>query len=81
MLLQVITVLVDQAPEPKDVKAGPVALLIFLGLIAAVVFLGFSLFKQLRKAQAADEAGVYDDPGEKRDAAGPDERPASPDPT
>ena len=34
-------------------------------LIAAVVFLSFSLVKQLRKAQAAQDAGVYDEPAEK----------------
>ena len=33
--------------------------MIFILLIAAVVFLGFSLVKQLRKAQAAEDAGVY----------------------
>ena len=30
-----------------------------IGLVLAVVFLGFSLVKQLRKAQAAEDAGVY----------------------
>jgi hypothetical protein len=37
---------------------------VFLLLIAAVVLLGFSLVKQLRKAQAAKDAGVYGDPEE-----------------
>jgi len=62
---------VQQAPEPEDVKAGWLAFAIFLVLCAAVVFLGFSLVKQLRKAQAAKDAGVYgDQPGEEppRDA-------------
>jgi hypothetical protein len=60
MLLPLLVLLqVDPTPEPDDVKAGPVALVIFLGLIVAVVFLGFSLVKQLRKAQAAKDAGVY----------------------
>ena len=31
----------------------------FLLLIGAVVFLGFSLTKHLRRAQAAEEAGLY----------------------
>jgi hypothetical protein len=52
----------DPVPAPEDVKAGWLALLVFLGLGAAVVFLGFSFVKQLRKAQAAREAGVYGDP-------------------
>ena len=50
--------------------------MVFLLLVAAVVLLGFSLVKQLRKAQAAKDAGVYGDepvtPGE------PGSSPASP---
>jgi len=49
----------DQTPKDEDVKAGWTALVLFLLLIGAVVLLGFSLFKQLRKAQAAEDAGVY----------------------
>ena len=60
---QVVT-LVDKSPEPEDVKAGWTAFTIFILLALAVVFLGFSLVKQLRKAQAAKDAGVYDDPAE-----------------
>lgn len=56
--------LVDKAPEPEDVKAGWTAFALFILLALAVVFLGFSLVKQLRKAQAAQDAGVYDDPAE-----------------
>lgn len=51
---------VDKAPEDEDVVAGWTAFLIFGLLIAAVVFLGFSLTKQLRKADRAEEAGLYD---------------------
>ncbi len=51
---------VDQAPEDDEVVAGWTAFLIFGLLIAAVVFLGFSLTKQLRKADRAEEAGLYD---------------------
>ncbi|MGH3307995.1 MAG: hypothetical protein ACRDOX_09945 [Nocardioides sp.] len=66
-----VTLLADQAPEPEDVTAGWTALVVFLLLIAAVVFLGFSLVKQLRKAQAAKDAGVYgDDPKEPDEASG-----------
>ena len=72
MLLPLLFLLqVDPTPEPDDVKAGPVALVVFLALIAAVVFLGFSLVKQLRKAQAAKDAGVYGDDS----AADDDEKP------
>jgi hypothetical protein len=51
--------LVEQSPEPEDVKAGWTAFVVFLLLIAAVAFLGFSLAKHLRRAQAAEEAGLY----------------------
>jgi hypothetical protein len=60
-LLVSLTTLADPAPDPEDVTAGWTALVVFLLLIAAVVFLGFSLVKQLRKAQAAKDAGVYGD--------------------
>ena len=52
---------VEEGPAPADVKAGWTAFAVFLLLCAAVVFLGFSLVKQLRKAQAAKDAGVYGD--------------------
>lgn len=51
----------EKAPEPEDVKAGWTAFVLFLLLIAAVVFLLFSFLKQLRKAQAAKDAGVFGD--------------------
>ncbi|WP_157544955.1 hypothetical protein [Nocardioides halotolerans] len=49
----------DETPKDEDVKAGWLALVIFLLLGAAVVVLAFSLVKQLRKAQAAEDAGIY----------------------
>jgi hypothetical protein len=61
LLPLLIALQVDPTPEPEDVKAGWGAFGIFLALIAAVAFLGFSLVKQLRKAQAAKDAGVYGD--------------------
>ncbi|MEO5661718.1 MAG: hypothetical protein ABIR39_00405 [Nocardioides sp.] len=51
----------QEGPAPEDVKAGWVALLIFLLLALAVAFLGWSLTKQLRKAQNAKDAGAYGD--------------------
>lgn len=51
----------DEGPEPEDVKAGWAAFGIFLLLALAVVFLGFSLVKQLRKAQANKDAGAFGD--------------------
>lgn len=75
----VIVRLADQAPAPEDVKAGWTAFVIFLLLIAALVVLAFSLVKQLRKAQAARDAGVYgDEPaaGPPSDHDGPSDGPA-----
>lgn len=57
--------LADDVPKPEDVKAGWVAFAIFIGLIVAVALLGYSLVRQLRKAQAAEDAGLYD-PSEKK---------------
>ena len=66
----------DPVPTDNDVTAGWTALIVFVGLIIAVVVLGVSLAKQLRKAQAARDAGVYGDPP----AAVPDEADVSPEP-
>ena len=53
--------LTDPTPAPDDVKAGWTAFVVFLLLALGVVVLGFSLVKQLKKAQAAKDAGVYGD--------------------
>ncbi len=60
LVTSLVVLLAGGAPEPEDVKAGWTAFAVFLLLAVAVAFLGRSLFKQLRKAQAAQEAGVYD---------------------
>ena len=51
----------DPVPEDNDVVAGPWGAIVFVALILAGVFLAFSFLKQLRKAQAAKDAGVYGD--------------------
>lgn len=61
MLDLLLITLADQTPEPEDVKAGYTALIIFLLLALSVAVLGFSLTKQLRKAQSAKDAGLYGD--------------------
>jgi hypothetical protein len=61
MLDLLLITLADKTPEPEDVKAGWTALIIFLLLAVAVAVLGFSLVKQLRKAQSAKDAGLYGD--------------------
>ena len=61
MLDLLLITLTDKTPEPEDVTAGWTALIIFLLLAVAVAVLGFSLVKQLRKAQSAKDAGLYGD--------------------
>ena len=69
----------DETPKPEDVKAGWTAFVLFLLLLAAVVVLGFSLSKQLRKAQAAKDAGVYgDDPATGPEAQAEPEKHSTP---
>jgi flagellar biogenesis protein FliO len=51
----------DPVPAENDVKAGWVAFLVVILLVVAVVFLLRSFTKQLKKVDAADEAGVYDE--------------------
>jgi hypothetical protein len=70
--LVLLTTLADGVPKDEDVKAGWTAFVLFLLLIAAVVVLGFSLSKQLRRAQAAKDAGVY---GDEDEAEAPAEEP------
>ena len=45
----VLVPLEDKVPDPNDVKPGWLGFLMFLLLLAAVVFLAFSFRKQLRK--------------------------------
>jgi hypothetical protein len=68
-VFSMVLALAGGAPEPEDVKAGWTAFAIFLLLVAAVAFLGLSLVKHLRKAQAAQQAGAY---GPDEDSAGKD---------
>ena len=74
MLALLIALVDDPTPKDNDVVAGPLGFAIWIFLILAVVVLGFSLVKQLRKAQAAKDAGVYGDepvtPEQKTDSEG-----------
>ncbi|KQV67876.1 hypothetical protein ASC64_11800 [Nocardioides sp. Root122] len=74
MLELLITLADDPTPSDNDVVAGPLGFAIWIFLILAVVVLAFSLVKQLRKAQAAKDAGVYGDepvtPEQKADSEG-----------
>ena len=69
MLDLLIILLEDPTPEPTEVKAGPLGFAVWIFMILAVIVLGFSLVKQLRKAQAAKDAGLYgDEPVERTDS-------------
>ena len=49
----------DKVPAPEDVKAGWVALAVFVALAVAVALLGVSLTRHLRKARDNAELGVF----------------------
>lgn len=57
LLLTVLVPLVEQGPDPEDVKAGWVALAVFLLMGVAIALLAFSLVRNLKKARTnlADE--------------------------
>ena len=57
--MNALAVLVDKVPSDNEIGAGAGYLVVFLLLVAAVVFLGFSLNKQLRKTRANAEQGVF----------------------
>ena len=59
--LLIIALVDDPTPEDTEVKAGPLGFAVWIFMIIAVVIIAFSLVKQLRKAQAAKDAGVYGD--------------------
>ncbi|MGN6252001.1 MAG: hypothetical protein ACTHNS_09345 [Marmoricola sp.] len=59
-LALLLTFWVDKTPAPNDVKAGWGAFGIFILLGLAVAFLGWSLSRQLKKAQRSADEGRYD---------------------
>ena len=67
LLIVSLSVLMDETPDPTEVKAGPLGFAVWMFMILAVVVIGFSLVKQLRKAQAAKDAGVFGDEPVARD--------------
>jgi len=72
-LVPLVVWAVEQAPDDDDVVAGWTAFALFGLLIVAVIFLGFSLAKQLRKVDQAEEAGLYDPSDRKKKKAEPAE--------
>ena len=71
MLDLLLVVIADDVPEPSEVKAGPLGFAVLIFLIIAVAVIGWSLSRQLRKAQAAKDAGVYGDDPASSDTDGP----------
>ena len=67
-LVTSLVVLADGAPEPEDVKAGWTAFVVFLLLLVAVALLGWSLSRQLKKAERNKEAGIL--PSSKKERQG-----------
>jgi len=63
-LADLLLPLAGQVPAPEDVKAGWVAFGIFLAMAAAVVFLGFSLRKHLKRVDFEETDGSPGEPGE-----------------
>ena len=67
--LTTLIVWADKVPAPNDVKAGWVAFAVFIALVLAVAFLGFSLTKHLRRAEKNAERGVFDPSDKPRNGA------------
>lgn len=71
--------LAQKRPDAEDVVAGWVGAVVLLLLVAAVVVLAFSLVRQLRKADRAEDAGVYDEPSSSAEDAPGSQRESDPD--
>jgi hypothetical protein len=59
LLASGVVVMADKVPSEDEIGAGVGYLVVFLLLVGAVTFLGFSLNKQLRKTRANAERGVF----------------------
>ena len=59
--LLIVLAVDDPTPKDNDVVAGPLGFAVWIFMILAVVVIGFSLVKQLRRAQAAKDAGLFGD--------------------
>ena len=55
ILWTVLLPLVEESPDPDDVKPGWLGFSVFLLLAAAVVFLAFSFRKQLKKVDFEEQ--------------------------
>ena len=68
LITTLVTSWATEGPKPEDVKAGWTAFVVFLLLLVAVALLGWSLSRQLKKAQRNKEAGIL--PSSKKDRQG-----------
>ena len=63
----------DPQPQPADVNAGVLGLLLFLGLIASLVLLVVLMNRQLKRVNRNAAEGRYDDlPTRRDDGPGPE---------
>ena len=67
LLIVSLSVLMDETPDPTEVKAGPLGFAVWMFMILAVVVIGFALVRQLRRAQANKDAGLFGDEPVNRD--------------
>lgn len=70
MLPLLLSLATDPVPTDNSVKAGWTAFAVFLLLLVAIVFLGWSFSRQLKKVKKAHEEGVYGDPAPRESEAG-----------
>jgi hypothetical protein len=52
----------DPTPSADNVTAGGLGAIVFLGLLIALILIGYFMSKQLKKAQAHKDANTYQDP-------------------
>jgi hypothetical protein len=65
----------DPRPDENNVVAGWVGFAVLIALIVAVAFILRSFTKQLKKVDAAQEAGVFGDPDDASEASTSDQPP------
>lgn len=59
-VLTALPFLVEEGPAPEDVKAGWLGFTVWMALVVAVVILGFSLRKHLKRVDFEEEPDAAD---------------------
>ncbi len=62
-VLAALPFLVEEGPAPEDVKAGWLGFSVWIALVVAVVILGLSLRKQLKRVNFEEEPDAEDAAG------------------